>query len=162
MPELRLRKTFPGTVFINTALPEQRVRTMKSKEQMAGLDDDSTEICNSNIIERYSDRPDRNFMNGIYSEVENVCLAEFAAFYHKQYQTEDDKANDNQPVVLPDDLLENQHVDNGYRLPKKINLMIKKETMKCRKVRAVVMFHTQSETTEPEKYCHDLLILYYP
>ena len=151
LPELWLRKTFPGTVFINTALPEQRVRTMKSKEQMAGLDDDSTEIFNSNIIERYSDRPDRNFMNGIYSEVENLCLAEFAAFYYKQYQTEDDKANDNQPVVLSDDLLENQHVDNGYRLPKKIKLMTKKETMKCRKVRAVVRFHTPIKTTEPEK-----------
>ena len=162
LPELWLRKTFPGTVFINTALPEQKVRTMKSKEQMAGLDDDSTEIFNSNMIERYSDRPDRNFMNGIYSEVENLCLAEFAAFYYKQYQTEDDRANDNQPVVLSDDLLENQHVDSGYRLPKKIKLMTKKETMKCRKVRAVVRFHTPSKTTESEKYCHHLLILYYP
>ena len=62
---------------------------MKSKEQMAGLDDDSTEIFNSSIIERYSDRPDRNFTNGIYPGVENLCLAEFAAFYYKQYQTED-------------------------------------------------------------------------
>ena len=84
---------------------------MKSKEQMAGLDDDSTEIFNSNIIERYSDRPDRNFINGIYSGVENLCLAEFAAFCYKQYQTEDDNANDNQPVVFSDGLLENQHVD---------------------------------------------------
>ena len=99
-----VKEDIPKTVFINTALPEQRVRTMKSKEQMAGLDDDSIEIFNSNIIERYSDRPDRNFINGIYSEVENLCLAEFAAFYYKQYQTEDDKANDNQPVVLSDDL----------------------------------------------------------
>ena len=80
---------------------------------MVGLDDDSTDIFNSNIIERYSDRPHRNFMNGIYSEVENLCLAEFAAFYYKHYQTEDDKANDNQPVMLSDDLSENQHVDNG-------------------------------------------------
>ena len=101
-------------------------------------------------------------MNGIYSEVENLCLAEFAAFYYKQYQTEDDKANDNQPVVLSDDLSENHHVDNGYRLPKKIKLMTKKETMKCRKVRAVVRFHTPSKTAEPEKYCHHLLMLYYP
>ena len=133
---------------------------MKSKEQLAGLDDDSTEIFSSN---RYSDRPDRNFMNGIYSEVENLCLAEFASFYYKQYQTEDDKDNDNQPVVLSDDLLENHHVDNGYnRLPKKIKLMTKKETMKCRKVRAVVRFHTPSKTTEPEKCCHQLLMLYYP
>ena len=134
---------------------------MKSKEQMAGLDDDSTEIFNSDIIERYSDRPDRNFMNGIYSGVENLCLAEFAAFYYKQCQTEDDKANDNQPLVLSDDLLGNQLVDNGYKLPKKIKLIPKKATKKCIKVRAVVRFHTPSKTTEPEKYCHHLLMLYY-
>ena len=101
-------------------------------------------------------------MNGIYSEAENLCLAEFAVFYYKQYQPEDDKASDNQPVVLPDDLLWNQHVDNGYRLPKKIKLMTNKETMKCRKVKAVVRFHTPSKTTEPVKYCHHLLMLYYP
>ena len=99
----------------------------------------------SSIIERYSDRPDRNVMNGICSGVENLCLAEFAVFYYKQYQTEDDKANDNQPVVLSDDLLENQHVDNGYRLPKKIKSMTKKETMKCRKIRAGVRFHAPSK-----------------
>ena len=101
-------------------------------------------------------------MNDIYSGVEILCLAEFAAFYYKQYQTEDDKANDNQPVVLSDDLSENQHVDSGYGLPKKIKLMTKRETMKCKKVRAVVRFHTPSKTTEPEKYCHHLLMLYYP
>ena len=117
---------------------------MKSKEQMAGLNYDSTEIFNSDIIERYSDRPDRNFMNGLYSGAKNLCLAEFAVFCYKQYQTENYKANDNQPVVLSDDLLENQHVDNGYRLPKKIKLMTNKETMKCRKERAVVRFHTPS------------------
>ena len=64
-------------------------------------------------------------MNGIYSGAEDSFLAEFASFYYKQYQTEDDKTNDNQPVVLSDDLLENKHVDNGYRLPKKIKLMTK-------------------------------------
>ena len=40
--------------------------------------------------------------------------------------------------------------------------MIKKETMKCRKLKAVVRFHTPSKTTAPEKYCHHLLMLYYP
>ena len=65
-------------------------------------------------------------------------------------------------MVLSVDLLENQHVDNGYRLPKKIKLMTKKETMKCRRVRAVVRFHTPSKRTEPEKYCHHLLMLSYP
>ena len=109
LPELWLRKTFPGTVFINTSLPELRIRTMKHKYQIAELDDDSTEIFNSNIIERYSDRPDATFMNGVYSEIDNLCMAEFAAFYYKQYKTEDCKANDNQPVILSDEILESQH-----------------------------------------------------
>ena len=34
--------------------------------------------------------------------------------------------------------------------------------MKCRKVRAVVRFDTPCKTTEPEKYCHHLLMLHYP
>ena len=162
MPELWLRKTFPGTVFINTALPKLRIRTKKSKEQIAELDDDSTDIFNWNIMERYSDRPDANFMNGVYSEVENLCLAEFAAPYYKQYKTDDCKANDNQPVVLSDEILESQHGEDGHRLPKTITLMTEKKTMQCRKVRAVVKFHKPSKTTEPEKYCHHLLMLYYP
>ena len=48
------------------------------------------------------------------------------------------------------------------RLPKTIKLMTKKKTMKCRKVKAVVRFHKPSKTTEPERYCHHLLMLYYP
>ena len=85
LPELWLRKTFPGTVFINTALPDSRIRTMKSKEKLAELDDDSTDVFNSNIIERYCDRPDRNFMNGVYSQLDGMCLAKIACYYHKKY-----------------------------------------------------------------------------
>ena len=106
-PELWLQKTFPGTVFVNTALPEKRIRTMKSKDQITELDDDSTDIYNSNIIERYSDRPDRRFMNGAFSQVNSLCLTEFAAYYYKEYCKKEDEENDNQPVVLSDDILEN-------------------------------------------------------
>ena len=34
--------------------------------------------------------------------------------------------------------------------------------MKCRKVRAVVRFHTPNKTKEPEKFFHHLLMLYFP
>ena len=34
--------------------------------------------------------------------------------------------------------------------------------MKCRKVKAVIRYHTPSKTKEPEKYFHHLLMLYYP
>ena len=40
--------------------------------------------------------------------------------------------------------------------------MSRKETMKCRKLRAVIRFHTPNKTTEPEKYFHHLLMCYLP
>ena len=58
---------------------------MKSREKIAELDDDSKDIFNSNIIERYCDRPNRSFMNGIYAQVDGLCLAEFALYHYKQY-----------------------------------------------------------------------------
>ena len=47
---------------------------MKRKEQIAELDDDSTDIYHSNINERHSDRPDRSFMNGAFSQADSLCL----------------------------------------------------------------------------------------
>ena len=37
-----------------------------------------------------------------------------------------------------------------------------KEVMKCRKVKAVIRYHTPNKTKEPERYFHHLLMLYYP
>ena len=52
MPELWLRKIFPATVFISTDLPDKRKRVTKTKRELDDLDDESTEIFKSNIIER--------------------------------------------------------------------------------------------------------------
>ena len=54
MPELWLRKIFPKTVFVNADLPDKRVRVTKTTVELDALDDDSTDIYKSNIIERYS------------------------------------------------------------------------------------------------------------
>ena len=40
--------------------------------------------------------------------------------------------------------------------------MNRRETMKCRKVRAVIRFHTPSKALKPEKYFRHLLMLYFP
>ena len=103
----------------------------------AELNDDSTDIFNSNIIERYCDRPNRSFMNGIYAQVDGLCLAEFASNCYKQYLRKEDQDNYNQPVILSDEALENHH-DSSLMFPKTIKLMSSKETMKCRKVRAFI------------------------
>ena len=79
-------------------------------------------------------------MNGAFGQVDNLCLAEFAAYYYKHYKPIEDRQNDNQPVILTDQILENQH-SSSQIIPTKISLMTKEETMKCQKVKAVIRFH---------------------
>ena len=121
MPELWLRKIFPKTVFVNTDLPDKRVRVTKTTAELDELDDDSTDIYKSNIIERYSLRQ-REF-----PVVDRLCLAKFAAFYYRDYKTDDFETKDSQPDVLNDELLESHYSIEDTELPPKIKLMNKNE-----------------------------------
>lgn len=124
------------------------------------MDDESTDIFESNIIERYHIRP------ASIPALDNLFLAQFAAYYYKDYRKENSETIDAQPEVLTDEIIEIQHSnsnssDSSY-LPKKISLMNTNETMKCRKVKAVIRYHTPSKTKQPELFFHHLLMLYYP
>ena len=110
MPELWLRKIFPGTVFVSTDLSDKRLRVAKIQKELEDLDDDSTDIYKSNIIERYSIRPVSAH------EVDNLCLAEFAAYYYKDYRKDNTETIDAQPEVLTDNDIERQHTDTDTTL----------------------------------------------
>ena len=125
------------------------VHVTKSKQKLDDLDDDSTDIFKSKIIEHYSIRPDS------ISVLDKLCLAEFAAYYYKDYRKESDKTNDAQPNVLTDEVIHTQHsILQNISLPPQITLMNTKEKMKCRKVKAVIRYHTPNKTKEPECYFH--------
>ena len=157
MPELWLRKIFPATVFVSTDFPEKRVRVTKTQVELDELDDDSTDIFKTNIIQRYSIRPTSTPV------IENLCLAKFAAYYYKEYKIDVSETNDSQPDILSDDLIESQSTisDATQCLPQKIKLINTNEYMKC-KVKAVLRYHTPNKIKEPESYFHHLLMLYYP
>ena len=57
MPKLWLRKVFPKSIFVSTEFPEKRLRVAKEQKELDELDDESTDIFKSNIIEHYSLRP---------------------------------------------------------------------------------------------------------
>ena len=154
MLELWLKKIFPKTVFLNTNLPEKRVCATKTPNELNELDDDSTDIYKSNIIEHCSLRP-----NSIPA-VDKLCLAQFAASYYKDYKTDYDGTKDSQPDMLNDDLLESHHLAE-QPLPTKIKLM-NNEYMKCRKVSCHEVSYTKQIEKEPELYFHHLLMLYFP
>ena len=114
-------------------------------------------FLNSNIIEGYCNRPTSIAL------VDKLCLAEFAYHFYQDY-TNRDEMNEAQPDVLTDTVAESQHTDtdSATKLPNKIRLLNTNEVMKCRKIGAVIRFHTPNKQKEPEIFFHHLLMLYFP
>ena len=99
MPELWLRKVFPGVLYVNSSIPEKRVRMMLSKKEIAELPEDSTDIYKRNMMNRYMIRPHDALF-------EQLCYALFIKRY--QLQTKPTE-NVSQPEELVDELLEINH-----------------------------------------------------
>ena len=72
---LPLSQCSRANVYINTNPANNRVRILKSKPVLMGMEQDSVDILQSGLIEHYIQRPD---------ELEGTCLAEFAAWYEFQ------------------------------------------------------------------------------
>ena len=75
MPELWFRKTFPKVMSLNSNLPECPYRIFRKKEELDEILNDSTDIFQSNMLDRYTDRPDSRFQNGKYAILEKFCFA---------------------------------------------------------------------------------------
>ena len=159
LPELWLRKCFPGIVFANTNLPNKRYRVCKCKTELQSLPPDSTDVFKRNNIDRYIDRPNVAFKGGQYSMVDNLCFAEFLAYYVLDTSKRPDVENDCQPEVLIDD---DEISDPLLCLPKSVPLMSSKEKLKRRNKKRVVRYHTPSPVNRPEEYTHHLMMLCFP
>ena len=107
LPELWLRKYFPRVNFINTSLPNDRIRILKLETELHELNDGSTDIFKSDIIEKYCQR-----VSGSNNTFKHICLAKFAEWY----TTRTIDQNNYQPSQLP----ENVSFEMSSRLPEKI------------------------------------------
>ena len=57
LPELHLRRVFPGAQFVNTNLPEEHSKIFQTEEELYSLPEDSTDTFKRNNIDRYLARP---------------------------------------------------------------------------------------------------------
>ena len=116
------------------------------------MSDDSTDIFQSNIINKYCNQP----QIGAFSALSNLCSGQFAAWYTPQTTDEND--------YQPNQLNERDPIDNVSALPQKIPLqgMHKSKFMIKRKCKLVLRYFIPNQTRYPEKYSHSLLILFYP
>ena len=104
-----LRKCSPGISFINTNLSNNKTRTIKSKEELELLPNNSTDIFKKSIIDRYMDRP----TCGKFALLKTVCFAQFASLYYKKTCSD----NDYQPNILGENI--EKEIDCNTTLQKK-------------------------------------------
>lgn len=154
MPELWLRKSFPAVIFANSNIPENRYKVCCSEEEIKELPEDSIDIFKRNML----DRPNAKFSKGKYAIVDALCYAEFLSHYY--LKTNDHSENDNQPTVLVDDIIEENHNPNMY--PSVLPLMSSKEKLKCRRVKSVLRYHVPNRHKKPEEYAHHMLFMFFP
>ena len=90
MPELWLRKVFPGVLYVNSNIPEKRVRMMWSKKEIFELPERSRDIYKRNMVSRYLIRPHDEMFD-------YLCYASLIKQYQLKTKPTD---NDLQPAEL--------------------------------------------------------------
>jgi hypothetical protein len=70
-----------GHTYVNTRPKEQRPRMLKSNQQLDKLPDNSTNIFNRSIHERYEERGLNAAANYPFGPLRDICLADFATRY---------------------------------------------------------------------------------
>ena len=64
LPELKLRRIFPAVGFVNTNIPEERVKVLLSKKELSKIPNGSSNIFKKSNIDRFIERPNATFCYG--------------------------------------------------------------------------------------------------
>ena len=136
-----LKKSSRQTVFVNTGMPETRIHILKPKRDLEDLPEESEDIFQPNILDRYIARP---------KSMEGTCLADFATNYKMDYEK-------GLKEKSSDDLQEEPETSG-----KKIRLLNKLGSIKKRKVTVIIRTPRFSKIKAPEKFYHSALMLYLP
>lgn len=130
-----------SNVYINTALPNNRVRLVKSKSDLEKLNNDSDDIFVSNMIEYYTKRP---------LSLESICLAEFVAWYNY---------NSKQTITKDDNIDEDDIEMSDKQVFKLLNC---KGSIVKRTKAKVIRYRRFNEEQEPDEYFREMLMLFMP
>ena len=142
-----LMKKSRKVVSVSTNMKDECVSLPKPKSQLEQLHDDDEDVFATSIIDRYAARP---------PALQDICLATFAVMYDViQSSTETAETED---VNTQEDMYnpENPETSTKIKLQKGLGIMRK------RKQQAILCTRRYKLHTEPEKYYHAKLLLYYP
>ncbi|XP_058983672.1 uncharacterized protein LOC131804637 [Musca domestica] len=146
---MHLSQCSSSDVYVNTLLPEKRVRILKPRQELQNLSPDSTDIYVSNLLEHYIQRPDN---------LGDVCLAYFAAHYtysktlRKRNRQHDEEDED----ILEDDEEHPDDVGALFRLKNNSGYVYKRRSP------AIIRFPSFRADLNRDDYFRTLVMLYFP
>ena len=134
-------------VSVSTSMKDEHVSLPKPESQLAQLHDDDEDVFATSVIDRYAARP---------LAFQNICLATFAVMYDViKSSTQTEETED---VNTQEDMY---NTENPETLTK-IKLQNGLGVIRKRKQQAILCTRRYKIHTEPEKYYHANLLLYYP
>ena len=68
----------------------ERIEICNSVEEIEELHTDSTYIFKQNMVDRYIDRPNSQYKNGMHDIVDHICFAIFLAYCFLDYENKDE------------------------------------------------------------------------
>ena len=144
-----LMKKSRKVVLVMTSMKDECVSLPIPQSQLAQLhDDDDEDVFATSLIDRYGARP---------VALQNMCLATFAVMYDviqsATKKEETDGGNDEEKEM--------QNTENDNSLAR-IKLQKRLGVIGKRKQEAILCTSRYKIHTEPEKYYHAKLLLYYP
>ena len=145
LPELRLRTCQPSVMFLSINLSHERISILKIEKELLEMPEDSKDIYESGIIEKYIDRPTTEK----FSALRNLCLGEFATMFHKKIYYDN---NNFLSKYLPDPI--DTSDSKLMELPKLINLSASGEILSRRKRKIVLKYHKPNEKRYIQKNRH--------
>ena len=140
---MSMKKLSRKCVFINTSPQNERVTMTKPLESIQELENDEEDVNLINLIDRYAARPD---------QLENMCLAEFAANYDVKYSKTSEEENDHTPNPQQQEKVQQRIT---------INLKGGLGKMQKRSREAIIRFPKHSIEKDSEKYYRAKLMLYF-
>ena len=142
---LPMKSMSRSVVFVDTNAKKDRIGVLKDSATIQELDDSDPNVFCKSLLDRYEHRP---------LELQNMCLAEFAANYSTDYKASDDDIS--QSDVLP------SVSDSDCAKPRKIILTDGFGKMNKRRREAVIRFRRFNREKEPSNWFRAKLLLYFP
>ncbi|XP_037811885.1 uncharacterized protein LOC119603786 [Lucilia sericata] len=134
-------------VYINTYVPEKRVRMLKSRTELERISSESTDIFQSNILDHYVQRPD---------VLSDICLAYFAAYYKFSKSIRNTRYQEGEDDYIEDDIEITDEVGIPLRLRNNSGYVSK------RKHAAIIRFPSFNADVTRSDYFRSLAMLYLP